>query len=638
MKLYLNKLTIKNFKGIKNLEVSFKSTTNIHGANGTGKTSIYDAFLWLLFGKDSSERKDFEVKPLAENGEPMHKVVTEVEASFYVNDDELLILRKTYAEKWTRKRGSSTEELTGHVTECFVNDVPCAVSEYNKRISEICTEDLFKTLTNTKTFVNLKKEVKRQKLFSLVGEQIPMSCDYTDVEEWLKVKSEDALISECKNKIKRCKDNVATIPARIEEIERQKPNVLNWAEIEVKISELNSQIKTLDNQIADRSQTYKAIMDERQAMAQDLIALKKDRLTLISEIEKEVFRDYNQKLSAVKEAKLKKERLATDLSYKRQVLEGLRKRLQNDEKSKANYLEEWKKIKARQYIAIEELVCPTCGQTLPQTDIDAENERLLKAFNAETERLLAANKENGMAYAASIKDAQERIQEQEAQIKAFEEQLASMVEIELPEQPSAEKAIAENAQVAGLDAKIYKLELSLNTEVSIPDTTELKAHRDEIIKELNKQKELLYVRQYIESSNSRIKELEGMRIADNEAIADCEYKLNRLAEYRKAKVELIEGQINSMFSLVKWKLFEAQLNGGEVEVCEPTVGGVPYADLNTAMKINVGLDIINTLSKCEGVSLPIFIDNRESVTDTIELHTQVINLIVDAGCKKLEVL
>lgn len=636
MNLYLNQISIKNFKGIKNLEVAFNSTTNIHGDNGTGKTSIYDSFLWLLFGKDSSERKDFEIKPLDENKEPIHKLVTEVEASFQV-DSELLILRKTYAEKWTRKRGSSTEELTGHVTECFVNEVPCAVSEYNKRISEICSEDVFKMLTNTKTFVNLKKEVKRQKLFSLVGEQIPMSCDYTDVEEWLSNKSEEAILSECKNKIKRCKDNVATIPARIEEIERQKPNVLNWAEIEGKIAELNSQVKNIDHQIEDRSQAYKAIMDERQAMAQNLVALKKERLNIISEIEKDVFRDYNKQLSVVKEAKLKKEHLATDLSYKRQVLEGLRKRLQNDEKSKANCLEEWKQIKSRQYIAIEELICPTCKQALPETDIIAENERLLKAFNAETERLLAVNKENGMAYAASIKDAQERIQEQEAQIKAFEEQLASMVEIELPEQPSAEKAIAENAQVAGVDAKIYKIELELNTEVSIPDTTELKSQRDEIMKELNKQKELLYVRQYIESSNSRIKELEAIRIADNEAIADCEYKLNRLAEYRKAKVELIEGQINSKFELIKWKLFDTQLNGGEVEVCEPTVGGVPYADLNTAMKINVGLDIIKTLSRIEGVSLPIFIDNRESVTKTIELHTQVINLIVDVECNHLEV-
>lgn len=636
MKLYLNKIEIKNFKGIKNLEVSFKSTTNIHGANGTGKTSIYDAFLWLLFGKDSAERKDFEIKPLDENGEPIYKLTTEVEASFYVND-EVLILRKTYAEKWTRKRGSSTEEFTGHVTECFVNEVPCAVSEYNKRISEICSEDVFKMLTNTKTFVNLKKEVKRQKLFSLVGEQIPMSCDYTDVEDWLKVKSEDALISECKNKIKRCKDNVATIPARIEEIERQKPNVLNWAEIEGKISELNSQVKTLDNQIADRSQAYKAIMDERQAMAQNLVALKKERLNIISEIEKEVLRDYNQKLSAVKEAKLKKERLAYEISTKKQNIEYLRKRIHDDEASKVKCIEEWKQIKSRQYIAIEELICPTCKQSLPQTDIDAENERLLKAFNAETERLLAANKENGMAYASYIKGNQERIQEQEALIEDFEKQLALIVEIELPEQPSAEKAIAENAQVAGVDAKIYKIELELNTEVSIPDTTELKAQRDEIMKELNKQKELLYVRQYIEHSDARIKELEGMRIADNEAIADCEYKLNRLAEYRKAKVELIEGQINSKFELIKWKLFDTQLNGGEVEVCEPTVGGVPYADLNTAMKINVGLDIINTLSRIEGVSLPIFIDNRESVTKTIELHTQVINLIVDVECNHLEV-
>ena len=107
--------------------------------------------------------------------------------------------------------------------------------------------------------------------------------------------------------------------------------------------------------------------------------------------------------------------------------------------------------------------------------------------------------------------------------------------------------------------------------------------------------------------------------------------------FRKAQIEHIEERINGMFRVVRWKMFETQINGGEVETCECTIDGVPFSDLNTAGKINAGLDIINAIQQCDGITAPVFIDNRESVTEIADLDGQIVNLIVDENYKTVTV-
>ena len=128
----LQRLTLSNFKGIKSLELDLAGhNASIYGANATGKTTIYDAFLWLLFDKDSQNKSAFNIKTLDESGEPLHGLDHEVEAVLSVDGQELT-LKKSYKEKWTKRRGSATAEFTGHTTDYYIDGVPVKKSEYEK--------------------------------------------------------------------------------------------------------------------------------------------------------------------------------------------------------------------------------------------------------------------------------------------------------------------------------------------------------------------------------------------------------------------------------------------------------------------------------------------------------------------------
>lgn len=632
----LNKIKIENFKGIKTFETGFREKiTTIKGANGTGKTSLYDAFLWCLFGKDSTDRKDFSIKPLTKDGEPIHKVTTSVEL-----DIDGTMFRKEFAEKWTRKRGSATEEMTGHETKCFVNDIPLSVSEYNKAVLELCSEETFKMLTNPKIFVNLKKEVKRAKLFELAGGE-PEVSGFDDIIELLKNKSEEALISECKAKIKRCKDNVATIPARIDEIERSKPNALDWDAIEAKIAELNGVVSDIDKQIADKVEAYNALLKNRDVIGMKLLNLSNEILAIKASVETDMMAD---SMTAKKEIGLYNQ----NLSYLKSCIEnnkGLMRSLEDQisrlAKQKDALIAEYRQIKNRSFIAIEEDFCPTCGQALPQGDIEKKNADLKARFDAETQRLIDENVARGKVIAGNIEKTTSERNKLVEQNKELEKKLSDLQKntpkaVVEPTVEEIEKAVENREDYKQLKAQMNELQSQMK-EVAPADTQELKTRRDEVLSELSLQKERLYVRQYIEQSNERIKELENMLAADNATIAEYEGALFRIAEYRKTKTQLIEDEINNMFMVVTWKLFDTQLNGGEIEVCEPLVDGVPYWDVNKAMKLNAALDIIDTLSTFEGVRCPIFIDNRESVSEIISIDTQIINLVVDPTAETLTV-
>jgi len=183
----LNQLSLLNFKGIQSLTIDFSNETFISGDNGTGKTTIHDAFLWLLFGKDSEGRADFPIKTLDSDNNPIHRLSHEVEGKLIVGEQPIT-LKKSYSEKWTRRRGSGEEEFSEHKTICFINDVAVSLSEYNQKINTICPEADFKLLTNLFAFPSLSWQDQRKVLIAMAGEIDPQvicvgNNDYLDLIE-----------------------------------------------------------------------------------------------------------------------------------------------------------------------------------------------------------------------------------------------------------------------------------------------------------------------------------------------------------------------------------------------------------------------------------------------------------------------
>ena len=181
----LKQLKINNFKGIKALKLDFGTDGNntIYGANGSGKTTVFDSFTWLLFGKDSQGKSDFEMKPLDQENNIIHNQEVEVSAELLI-DGEVVELRKVLSEKWTKKRGSETAEFTGNETNYFFNSVPLTQKEFTFKITNIVEEYIFKVLTNPIAFVSLKWQEQRVILLEIAG--IPSDAEIalgdTDLE------------------------------------------------------------------------------------------------------------------------------------------------------------------------------------------------------------------------------------------------------------------------------------------------------------------------------------------------------------------------------------------------------------------------------------------------------------------------
>ena len=142
----------------------------------------------------------------------------------------------------------------------------------------------------------------------------------------------------------------------------------------------------------------------------------------------------------------------------------------------------------------------------------------------------------------------------------------------------------------------------------------------------------------IANANKRIEQLSKEESELAQSIADMEREMFTIEAFEKEKSTRIEASVNDKFQMVNFKLFETQINGGEVPTCKALINGVPFSDANTASKINAGLDIINTLCEHYQVNAPIFIDNRESVIELLDTQSQVINLIVSEGDTKLRVV
>lgn len=643
------RLTLLNFKGIRSLTVDFdEHETNIYGANAAGKTTVFDAFRWVLFGKDCNDRKDFNIKTIGADGKPIERLPHEVTADLVVDGEEIS-LKKCYVEKWTKKRGSAVETFSGHSVECYYNDVPYTVKEYEQKVSEICDEQVFKLITNPLFFTSQKKDFQRGMLIKLAGdvtnqELVDENPELSELVGMLSGKTVEELKREVASKKRKIKDGIDNIPARIDERKRDMPEVLDWSAIETNIKVHEYEITQLDAQIADRSKAFNEITKHKQEVAKQLSEVKSSITARQFELKDKLLADYNESRRAHDTAVQRATTLCNERRVKGLALPRLEKELASLKEKREGLIAEWRNIKAMTFAEPDrnEFVCPTCKRPLEADDVDAKIEELRTAFNADKSKRLESNKTLGI-------ETKNAIEAKEAEIKAINDGCFKLdneiAEIENsasyktePTEPNIEPMIEADSTLQELKAKAANLQTELDKEVSAPDTSDLQELKSKHQEAINADKVKLHNRETIANSNKRIHELEKEYKTSQDELARLEGIEFTIQQFCKARIELVESRINGMFELVRFKMYEQQINGGEIETCEATVDGVPFSDLNNAMKINAGLDIINAICRANGIIAPIFIDNRESVSDIVSTQSQIVNLIVDANCKTLKII
>lgn len=645
--IVIRQITLLNFKGIRNLTVDFDTNeTNVFGANGSGKTTIFDAFTWLLFGKDSNDRKDFNIKTLDENNHPIERIPHEVTACIEVNGEEIN-LKKCYNEVWSKKRGSAVETFNGHTVECYYNDVPCSATEYTKKIAEICDEQVFKLITNPLYFTAQKKDYQRTMLFRLAGDVtnddvLARYPEFAGLVAMLSGKTLEELKREVQSKKRKIKDGIETIPARIDERKRDMPDEQNWAKLEAENAELENLLKEIEAQIADRSKAYNEVTKQKQEIARHLSGVKSDITAREYELKDKLLSEYNQAKRDNDTAVARVSTLNNERRYKSIVLQRAEKELADLQTDRNRLIEEWRKIKAETLVLDEDnFICPTCKRPLDETDIEEKKAQMEADFNANISRKLENNKARGMEVKVAIEAKEGEIATIKSAIFNIDNEIAQISASKaygyVPAMPDIQPTINADKTIIDLRNKATDLQNQLNQEVQAPDTNDLTDKKRKVEDSIRVNKLWLADRERIASNNKRIAELEREYTESQAQLTEFEGMEYNIQQFSKARIEQVESRINGMFQLVHFKMFEQQINGGEIETCEAMVNGVPFSDLNNAMKINAGLDIINAISRANGITAPIFIDNRESVSEIVSVLAQTVNLIVDANCKTLKI-
>lgn len=659
MKIILNRLVLTNFKGIRSLDIPFSEVTNISGRNGTGKTTVVDAFLWLLFDKDSTDRKDFEVKTLDENNQPYHRLDHEVTGYFTI-DNSPVVIRKSMREKWTKPRGQRDEVFAGHETTYFWNEVPLKLKEYQERIAEIIKEQTFKMITNPNYFNSMKWQDRRSMLISMAGDldndtvirglMHKNGTDrYEDLILALNTKSPEEYRREIVAKIGKVKDELQHLPARIDEANRSVPELIDYSVIENKIAVLERELADIDAKLADNSKLNKEHSDRvKQLLGEknELNKLVSDREFTIREQYRTAAQTRAQKINDEISNGREKRAILNELISKKNMLT---ERLDNARKIRDKLITEWNTISAETLVFNEaEFCCPTCKREFDASNVEAKKAEMTENFNKSKSDRLAANKEAGLKLKGELEQMEADIKNTENRILSAQSDVNSQLDrvdelqkedaaLKVSEATDAANAIASDDSINEYKSRIAEIDQQVSAPTSDNGGAALLADKSSINAQIRDLSTQLGSKGQREKAEARVRELEEMEAKQNDELARLEGILFSIEEFTKAKMTEVENRVNSMFSLVKFKMFEEQINGGESETCIALVNGVPFSDANTASKINAGLDIINTLNRHLDVYAPIFIDNRESVTDIIQLESQIVNLIVSPADKRLRV-
>lgn len=646
----LLRLTLHNFKGQRDftLDTAGADELSVFGDNAAGKTTLADAWLWLLFGKDSAGAADFQVKTLDAQGEALHGLEHSVVATLLDDAGRERTLKKVLRELYQKKRGAADATFTGHTTDHFVDGVPVSKAEYDTRVAAVAfTEAAFRLLTDPLEFAErLHWKDRRRVLLDLTAAPSEADIIATNpalaplnaalqgrtLEEHRRVVT--ARAAEVNRELER-------IPVRIEEAERSRPPQASGDR-----AALSAQLAALrrDRSLAEAARTTitsggavaecVARLREAEAAAQ---ARKTELARLAgeaSEVARRAQREAEGKLAAAVAARDSAQR----------AIQGFDADLEQLTQRMAERRSAWKQVDALTWSDSVETGCPTCGQPLPADKVATARATALAAFNSDKASRLEAISDEGRALKArsdALAEQRSAKLEEAAALEAEVRELKAAAEKLVAASAAAEKTLPPDPQLAKLTAAVAVLgaelsELQKNNQAGLAESAEAIARVDGQIRAAESAVAALDA---LERCEARLNEL---RLEERRLAAEYE-ELQRqkwlIEEFIRTRVSLVEGNINHLFRIARFQLFRTLVNGAIEECCEVMVGGVPYGSgLNHGARICAGLDIITTLQGHYKVAPPIFVDQCESITTLPPMACQVIRLVVSAGERALRVV
>lgn len=655
MKIKIETITLRNFKGATDKKYTFGEVTFVYGANGSGKTRLFDAFLWLLFGNDHLDRKDYEVKSY---GRANAEDECSVEAVLEI-DGKQTTIKRALVEDWVKPRGQAEKVYKGNHTECWWNGTPVKVGEYAKKVSELVTEDLFKMITNPHHFTALNWKVQREMLFRMAEVRSDMEiaserAEFAELAEVLSGKTLEDWQKELRTQKQLLKRDLEGIAPKIAQVDIMRPELQDWDALQQQLAATEDEISKIDLLLADRMEAQKAAAKEFDAKIADMNVVRAQILRQMSELLTNAKIDEKKRVALANEQRntlasqrselhSKQQMLSAEAEYAERQARAYAGEIEDIDKKLAALRQEWQERAAQEYT---ESTCPTCGQIWPLHIAASKQETFNKRKAADLEALNAKGKalnaekvalhEKQLAALSEHEETAKEAKRLSIQIDDLNSQISQM-QTEQPREIAedmVEGVLELKAKVQAIDEAYNEL-IKSHTTPSAPEK-ELNRKRD-LLQKRDDLKAELVKKKFIAKCDEEIASLREEEKSLAQKLADLEKSEHTIQLFTQAKIDEAERKINALFSVVSFKLFDKTIEGNPVETCEAMVLGRPYGTINNASQINAGLDIIRTLSKAYDVYAPIFIDNRESVTYILPMETQIINLVVSENDTELRI-
>ena len=655
MKIIFKKLEVHNFKGVQDLTIEFNPTlTNVLGANHTGKTTTADAIHWVLFGKSSDGLTVFGIDPKDDENNTIHHLDNSVKLTIEADGREMT-LEKVRKETWSKVKGHDEEELTGHTTDCYIDGNKYTVKDYTAEIGRICPESIFRTITNPAYFPSLKAEDQRALLVSMVGERSleEVAADNDDFKAVLeKLNGEDikTFRQHLSYQMKELKKNIDGIPSRISEnqdiVHQLKEKGTNFDFTRKRIEEIDKGIANYDEQLADKTAIINQNYDKRLQQRKALNELKAKQAAIEEEVDRKNSKAKEDHDKEADECKKQVDSLTRKIANAQQEIDDYSESLQRAEQKIKDFRERWQEVEDEEFKWDEtQEICPTCGQRLPEGNIEELKAKAEERFNTQHEKKqddldkeAPKVKKAKTDAEALLKDAKERKRDLEDKLKTAKEQYEGAKDTTVETENVTERDDWNDlaAQIREKEDELKQKEPATNEEGNDLDE-EAKARQEskqitdkkaELMKKRDALRDELAQENEIKQREKRIEDLERQMKQLNQQLTELEKEDASAEGLQFASIQDLQNRVNEHFKMVRFQMFETKLNGNVTPTCVMTMHGVPYPDLSNSEKINAGIDLINAMSRHNDTYAPITVDNAESVNDVLPSESQQILLIV----------
>lgn len=643
----LLRLTLDNFKGTKHFSLDLPEgcSAAVYGENGTGKTTLADAWCWLLFGVDSKGQSDsknggFQVSTKGTNGLD-YSVSAVIEL-----DGRTHTLRRVYREEFSRKNGESEKGQAKNHTDYYLDDTPLKTKkQYDAFIDTLFpSREIGRALTIPSYFPReLEPGSRRELLLKLFSPEITEDSvmdrhpELARLRTYKGYKTVEQYREWAKGKRTAINKVLDSIPGRIDEANLAKREEVptpeddavfqrlqaEKAKLAMKISAIRSGSAQMDA-IRRKSET-EALLSERRATYMGKFLHANDALNADAQALRKEISDKERAVFLLK--RKKEERIL--------FMEGIRKEIDH-------LGEEWQEWQGKRFDE-SSTVCPTCGQPLPPEQIQEAREK----FNLTRSETIRQIEEQGTQLRERLKRDSAAVKEEQKTITAAEQELAELQEkldklaaaiVTPPPFEETEDFRKLTKEIEGLRQEEAILKVSAEKQLAplLEKEEAIQQRLDELARkrlnvEMNRQQE------------QRIRDLLAKQKELNLQLTTLDDGLTLADQFIRLRAMDLEEDINSHFEVVRWKLFDMQVNGGVKTCCEAMADNdngifVEYgSNLNDGRRIQAGVDIINAITKATGVTAPIWIDGAGELTKKLNTQSQCIRLYASEADKALRV-